>query len=191
MVKFKESRTAKNLLISYALESQANSRYLFFADKAEKDGYIQIAHIFSDVAGQELEHALRFFKFFNGGELEITASFRTGVIKTTHENLMASADLEHDVGTKMYPEFARIARKENFDRAADLWDAITIAENHHEKSFTRLADNVASGRAFERSAPVVWRCSNCGYLHEGNAAPEKCPACVKPSGYFELLCESW
>jgi len=189
--KFKESRTAKNLLISYAFESQANSRYRFFAAKAAQDGYVQIANFFEETAEQEFEHALRFFKFFNGGELEITATFPTGVIKDTYANLVASAELENNVGLNMYPEFSRIAREEKFERAADLWDAITVAENQHEKSFLTLAENIKSGKVFERDQEVVWRCNNCGYLHKGRVAPDKCPACVRTKDYFELLCEPW
>ena len=188
---FKKSQTAKNLLISFAFESQANHRYRFFADKAAKDGFIQIANIFEQTAEQEYEHALRFFKFFNGGELEITASFLTGVIKDTHANLLASADLEHKVGVSMYPEFAQIAREENYQRAADLWDAITVAERQHEKSFLALAQNIETGRVFERDEKRIWRCSNCGYLHHGERAPDKCPACIRPTGHFELFCEPW
>ena len=191
MGKFKESRTAKNLLISFAFESQATARYRYFADKAEEDGYIQVANLFEETADQEHEHGLRFFKFFNGGELEITASFLTGVIKTTYDNLVASADLENNVGTNMYPEFAKIAREENFDRAADLWDAITVAEIQHEKSFRKLAENIKSGAVFAREISMRWRCSNCGYIHQGMNAPDKCPACVRPVGYFELFCEPW
>jgi len=189
--KFKESRTAKNLLTSYAFESQANTRYHFFANKAEDDGYIQIADIFKEVADQEFEHALRFFKFFNGGELEITATFLTGVIKATYDNLIASANLENNVHTKLYPGFAAVAREENFERAAETWDAISIAEKQHEKSFLALAQNIKSGKIFKRNEKVIWRCRNCGYLHEGTDAPDKCPACVRPSGHFEILCENW
>ena len=191
MGKFKESRTAKNLLISFAFESQADARYRYFADKAAEDGYIQVANLFEEIAGQEHEHGLRFFKFFNGGELEITARFLTGVIKTTYDNLIASADLEHNVGSHMYPEFAKIARDENFDRAADLWDAITVAEKQHEKSFRKLAENIQSGAVFAREKRMQWRCSNCGYIHTGTQAPDVCPACVRPVGYFELFCEPW
>jgi len=191
VVKFKESRTAKNLLTSYAFESQANTRYHFFANKAEDDGYIQIADIFKEVADQEFEHALRFFKFFNGGELEITATFLTGVIKATYDNLIASANLENNVHTKLYPGFAAVAREENFERAAETWDAISIAEKQHEKSFLALAQNIKSGKIFKRNEKVIWHCRNCGYLHEGTDAPDKCPACVRPSGHFEILCENW
>jgi rubrerythrin len=189
--KFKESRTAKNLLISYAFESQANTRYNFFADKAENDGYIQIAAIFKETADQEFEHALRFFKFFNGGELEITATFLTGVIKTTYDNLIASADLENNVHTVLYPGFAAVAREENYERAAETWDTISVAEKQHEKCFLAFAQNIKTGKIFTQGEKVIWHCRNCGYLHEGTDAPDKCPACVRPSGYFEILSENW
>ncbi len=191
MGKFKESRTAKNLLTSYAFESQANTRYRFFSKKAEDDGYMQIAGIFQETADQEFEHALRFFKFFNEGELEITASFLTGAIRNTQDNLMSSAALENNVHTNLYPGFAVIAREENFGRAAETWDSIIVAERHHEKCFLALAENIRTGRIFKRDDPMVWRCRNCGFLHEGQEAPEKCPACVRPTGYFEFLKENW
>ena len=191
MGKFKESRTAKNLLVSFAFESQANNRYLFFANKSKEDVYIQIAKIFKETADQEFEHALRFFKFFNGGELEITATFLTGVIKNTYDNLLASASLENNVHTQLYPKFAEIARDENYERAAETWNAIIVAERHHEKCFLAFAENIRSGKICKRDEKAVWRCSNCGYLHEGSDVPEQCPACLRPSGYFELLCENW
>lgn len=191
MGKFRESRTAKNLLISYAFESQATTRYIFFSNKAKEDEYIQISKIFREIADQELEHALRFFKFFNGGELEVTSSFLTGVIKTTYDNLIASADLERHVHTDLYPGFSKIGREEGFGRAADFWDAISIAEAQHEKTFLALADNLKTGLIFSRNEKRVWRCSNCGYIHEGENAPEKCPACVRPVGFFELFAEAW
>ncbi len=189
MGKFKESRTAKNLLTSFAFEAQANNRYLFFANKAKEDGYIQTAGIFKETAEQEFEHGLRFFKFFNGGELEINATFLAGVVKSTYENLLASAALENNVHTNLYPKFAEIAREENYERAAKTWDAIIVAERHHEKLFLTLAENIRTDKITRRDKKVVWRCINCGYLHEGAEAPEQCPACVRPSGYFEVLCE--
>lgn len=190
MGKFKESMTAKNLLTSFAFESQANNRYLFFAKKAKEDGYIQTAKIFKETAEQEFEHGLRFFKFFNGGELEITASFLTGVIKSTYDNLLASAALENKVHTELYPMFSETARDENYMRAAETWDAIIVAEKHHEKCFLTLAENIQSGKIYTRDQKNIWRCINCGYLHEGTDAPEQCPACVRPAGYFEILCEN-
>ena len=155
-----------------------------FARQAREDGFIQ-------TADQECEHALRFFKFFNGGELEITGSFPAGAVKTTLENLVAAADGERFEHTEMYPGFAQIARDEGFERAADTWDAISVSEKQHEKRYRDLAANLAADRAFVRTEENVWRCRNCGYVHVGDAAPDKCPACVKPRGYFELLAENW
>ena len=191
MGKFRESRTAKNLLTSYAFESQATTRYSFFANQAERDGYIQIASIFRETAGQECEHALRFFKFFNGGELEITARFLTGVVNTTLDNLLSAADLEKFVHSELYPGFAKIGREEGFNRAADVWDAISVAEVQHEKTFRGLAANVETGNSFSRESSRIWRCINCGYIHGGQRAPEKCPACVRPSNYFEIFAPNW
>lgn len=191
MVAFRESQTAKNLLVSYAFESQATTRYTFFANQAETDGYIQIAGIFRETAGQECEHALRFFKFFNGGELEVTARFLTGVVRSTLDNLNDAADLERHVHSELYPGFARVAREEGFVRAADVWDAITVAEVQHEANFRALAANVQSGRAFSRDSEQTWRCINCGYIHHGPAAPETCPACVRPANYFERFDPTW
>jgi rubrerythrin len=189
--KFRESQTAKNLLTSFAGESQARNRYTYFARRAHEEGFVQIADIFEETAGQECEHALRFFKFFNGGEMEITWSFPAGVVKTTFENLLAAADGERYEHTQMYPGFAQIARDEGFQRAADTWQAISVSEKQHEKRYRELAANLAADRVFAREEEVVWRCRNCGYLHTGKAAPDKCPACVKPRGYFELLGENW
>lgn len=191
MAKFRDSRTARNLLTSYAFESQATTRYTFFSNRAAQDGYAQIAHIFKETADQECEHALRFFKFFNGGELEITASFLTGALKNTPDNLLASADLEHYVHTELYPGFAAVAREEGLYRAADVWDAIITAEVQHEKTFRALADNLETGRAFERTSKAKWRCRNCGFIHNGTSAPHTCPACVRPATSFELLAENW
>jgi rubrerythrin len=191
MGKFRESQTAKNLLLSFAGESQARNRYTYFARQAFEEGYVQIAEIFEETADQECEHALRFFKFFNGGELEITGSFPAGVIKTTHENLLAAADGEKFEHSQLYPGFAKIARDEGFDRAADTWDAISVSEKQHEKRYRELAGNIAADRVFKRDAEMTWRCRNCGYLHVGKEAPDKCPACVQPMDYFELLGENW
>ena len=191
MGKFRESQTAQNLLASFAGESQARNRYTYFASMAKKEGYIQIADIFEETAGHECEHALRFFKFFNGGELEITASYPTGVIKSTYENLLAAAEGEKFEHTELYPGFAKIAREEGFERAAETWDAISVSEKQHEKRYRDLAANILADKVFKRDGEVVWRCRNCGYLHTGLEAPDKCPACVHPQGYFELLGENW
>lgn len=191
MVKFRKSKTAVNLLTSFAGESQARNRYTYFARKAREEEYIQIADIFEETASHECEHALRFFKFFNGGEIEISWRFPAGVIKGTFENLVASADGERYEHTEMYPGFATIARQEGFERAADTWDAVSVSEKQHEKRYRELAGNIAADRTFSRTEAVVWRCRNCGYLHAGMEAPDKCPACVQPKGYFELLGENW
>lgn len=191
MGKFRESQTAKNLLLSFAGESQARNRYTYFSRQAIEDGYVQISDIFEETANQECEHALRFFKFFNGGELEITGSFPSGVIKSTYDNLIAAADGEKFEHSELYPSFAKIAREEGFERAADTWDAISIAEKQHEKRYRELAGNLAADRVFKRNEEKTWRCMNCGYVHVGEEAPDKCPACVHPREFFELLCENW
>ncbi len=191
MVKFRESQTAINLHTSFAAETQARTRYDFFADKAMTEGFVQIAKIFNETADQEFEHALRFFKFFNGGELEIKWIFPTGVIKDTHSNLLSAAALEKYVSEDMYAKFAIIAREEGFERAEDTFNHIIVAEKHHEKLYLELARNIATDRVFKKDEEKVWRCLSCGYIHTGKAAPEKCPACVKPAGFFELLCENW
>jgi rubrerythrin len=191
VVKFRDSQTAKNLLTSFAGESQARNRYTYFARRAGEEGYAQIADIFEETANQECEHALRFFKFFNGGEMEITWSFPAGAIRGTYENLVAAADGERFEHTDMYPGFADIARDEGFGRAAETWEAISVSEKQHEKRYRELAANLKADRVFHRDREMVWRCRNCGYLHTGNQAPEKCPACVKPRGVFELLAENW
>lgn len=187
MTSFRDSRTARNLLLSYSAESQARTRYNFFASQARDENLIQIARIFDETADQEYEHALRFFKFFNGGELEITGVFPAGVIKDTHANLLASAALELYVHDKMYGVFAEVAEEEGFQRAAETFHAINVAEKHHEKIFRRLAEDLITGRAFRQSPDAVWKCLNCGYLHEGATPPDKCPVCVKPPGFFAVL----
>jgi len=191
MVKFRDSQTAINLHTSFAAETQARTRYDFFANKARDDGYIQIAKIFNETANQEFEHALRFFKFFNGGELEIKWIFPTGVIKDTRANLLSAAALEKYVSEDMYARFAKVAEQEGFERAADTFNNIIVAEAHHEKLYLELARNIETDRVFQKDEEKVWRCLSCGYIHTGKSAPEKCPACVKPAGFFELLCENW
>ena len=191
MGKFRESQTAKNLLTSFAGESQARNRYTYFAHRAAEEGFEQIADIFEETANQECEHALRFFKFFNGGEMEITWTFPAGVIGSTYENLVAAADGERFEHTEMYPGFAKVANDEGFARAADTWMAISISEKQHEKRYRELAANLKADRVFRRDQNVVWRCRNCGYLHAGAEAPDKCPACVRKQAYFELLVKTW
>ncbi len=191
MGKLKGTQTEKNLLVSFAGESQARNRYTYFASAARKEGYIQIADIFEETADQEKEHAKRFFKFLEGGELEISASFPAGVIGTTLENLQEAAAGEHYEQAEMYPGFARVAREEGFEAIAMVWEAVSVAERQHEKRYRDLAANIEAGRVFSRPQPLVWRCRNCGYLHEGTEAPNSCPACAHPQSYFELLGENW
>ena len=191
MGRFFESRTAKNRLLPYSAEWQARTRYNIFARRAKDEGYIQIARLFDETADQEYEHALRFFKFFTGGELETTWTFPAGAIEDTRANLLSSAALEQHVSNEMYREFSRIAVEEGFQRAADTWDAIIVAEQHHEKLFLGLAENIARERVFQRGSEVAWKCLGCGYIHHGAEAPDKCPACVRPQGYFELLAHNW
>ena len=191
MAALKGSRTEKNLLASFAGESQARNRYTYFASQARKDGYIQIADIFEETANQEKEHAKRFFKFLEGGEVEIQWKFPAGVIGPTHENLLAAAAGENYEHTTMYPGFARVAREEGFEDVAKTLEAISVAERQHEKRYRDLAANVEAGRVFKRDRSVVWRCRNCGYLHEGKEAPTSCPACLHPQAHFELLGENY
>ena len=190
-MKFRESRTAVNLHTSFAAETQARTRYNFFAAKARDEGFIQIAKIFDQTADQEYEHALRFFKFFNGGELTINWSFPTGVIEDTYSNLLSAAALENYVSHDMYERFAKEAQEEGFERAEDTFNRIIVAEAHHEEMYLELADNIKKGRVLQREEEHTWRCLSCGYLHKGTSAPDKCPACVKPAGYFELLYKNW
>ena len=191
MPSLKGSQTEKNLLGSFAGESQARNRYTFFASQAKKDGYVQIADIFTETADQEKEHAKRFFKLLEGGEVEIVAAFPAGVVGSTLDNLKASAAGEHFEWSELYPGFAKIAREEGFEAAAMVWEMISIAEKQHEKRYVELAGNIEADRVFKRDQAVVWRCRNCGYLHEGTAAPELCPACAHPQAHFELLGENW
>ncbi len=187
----KGTQTEKNLLTAFAGESQARNRYTYFAGAAKKEGLVQISHIFEETANQEKEHAKRFFKFLEGGEIEISAAFPAGTIGTTLENLRAAAAGEEHEWTDMYPAFAKVAREEGFEEVAMAFDAIAIAEKQHGKRYKELADNLDAGRAFKRDGKVVWRCRNCGYLHEAEAAPNVCPACLHPQAHFELLGENW
>jgi len=183
--------TEKNLLTAFAGESQARNRYTFFASKARKEGFVQIAEIFEETANQEREHAKRLFKFLEGGEGEILAAFPAGVIGGTAENLKASAAGEHHEWETMYPEFAGIARQEGFENIAKLFEAIAVAEKQHENRYLGLLANIEAGTVFRKNKRVVWRCRNCGYLHEGEEAPKVCPACAHPQSHFELLAENW
>jgi rubrerythrin len=190
-MELKGSETEKNLLASFAGESQARNRYTYFASQARKDGYMQIADIFEETANQEKEHAKRFFSFLKGGEVEIVAGFPAGVVGGTLENLKAAAMGENYEHTVMYPAFAKIAKEEGFEEIARLWTAVGVAEKQHEKRYHDLGENIEKGRVFKRGEKVVWRCRNCGYIHEGPEAPQSCPACAHPQAYQELLGENW
>ncbi len=190
-MELKGSRTEKNLMAAFAGESQARNRYTYYASAAKKEGLVQISEIFTETADQEKEHAKRLFKLMEGGKAEITASFPAGVIGDTMENLRAAAAGENYEWTDMYPGFAEVAREEGFDNIAGIFEAIAVAEKQHERRYKTLADNIENGMVFKRGNAVVWRCRNCGYLHEAEVAPEVCPACAHPQAYFELLGENW
>jgi len=191
MKSIKGTRTEHNLLASFAGESQARNRYTYFASAAKKEGLVQISKIFEETANQEKEHAKRFFSFLEGGAVEITAAYPAGVIGSTLENLKASACGENEEWSELYPEFARIAREEGFEQVAVLWENVSVAEKQHEKRYADLARNLEEGKVFKRNGKVVWRCINCGFIHEADEAPTLCPACLHPQAHFELLGENW
>ena len=191
MDKLNGSQTEKNLIASFAGVAQARNRYTYFASRARKEGLVQIALIFEETANQEKEHAKRFFEQLKGGEVLVETSFPAGVISSTADNLKAAAAGENGEWTQMYPGFAKVAREEGFEGAAKIWDAVSIAEKQHEKRYLDLLSNVNLGKVFKKDKPVVWRCINCGYLHEGTEAPLSCPACAHPQAYYELLAENW
>ncbi|HEY6007476.1 MAG TPA: rubrerythrin family protein [Geobacteraceae bacterium] len=188
----KGTKTEKNLLTAFAGESQARNRYTYYATKAKAEGYVQISDIFEETANQEREHAKRLFKFLEGGEVEISAAFPAGVFgAATTANLRAAAAGEHYEQSEMYPGFAATAREEGFPEIAAVFMAIAVAEKQHEKRYLDLLANIEANRVFQREETVVWRCRNCGYLHEGTGAPDKCPACDHAKAHFELLGENW
>ncbi len=190
-MQLKGSQTEKNLLTAFAGESQARNRYTYFAGKARKEGFVQIALIFEETANQEREHAKRYFKFLEGGEAEVQWSFPAGKIGTTAENLKEAAAGEHGEWTEMYPGFAKVAREEGFEAVAKAFEMISVAEKQHEKRYLDLLANVEAGKVFKKDKKTTWRCLNCGYLHEGEEAPNKCPACEHPQAHFEVLGENW
>ena len=190
-MQLKGTKTEENLLTAFAGESQARNRYTYFASQAKKDGFVQIQSVFEETADQEKEHAKRLFKFLQGGDVEISAAFPAGVIGTTAENLKAGAGGENHEWTTMYPDFAQVAREEGFDEIAAVFEAIAVAEKQHEARYLGLLKNVETGTVFKKPETVVWRCRNCGYLHEGPEAPDICPACAHAQAHFELLAENW
>ena len=186
MKSLKGTKTEQNLLKAFAGESQAKMRYEYFAKQAKKEGLEQISAIFTETALNEKEHAKIFFKFLEGGMCQITASYPAGIIGTTLENLKASANGENEEWTELYPEFAKVAEKEGFKDIAKAFTQIAKVEKAHEERYIKLYENLEAGKVFERNDKIIWKCRNCGYLHEGKKAPNKCPACLHPQAYFEI-----
>ncbi|MDQ1262408.1 MAG: Rubrerythrin [Euryarchaeota archaeon] len=189
MKSLKGTKTENNLMTAFAGESQARNRYSFFASQAKKEGYEQIAAIFLDTADNEKEHAKVLFKLLEGGEAEVSAHFPAGVIADTSANLLGAAEGERYEYAEMYPSFAQIAQSEGFAEIAKTFLNIAVAERGHERRYLALKRNLDEGAIFKRDDKVVWRCRNCGYLHEGNAAPDECPACKHEQAYFEVFGE--
>ena len=187
----KGTRTEQNLLKSFAGESQARNRYTYFASVAKDEGYRQIEAIFQETADQEKEHAKRFFKFLEGGDLEITASYPAGVIGTTAENLKAAADGEYCEAEELYPEFSKVAEEEGFKEIATAYNNIIKAEKEHERRYLKLLERVESGKYFERDEEIYWQCRNCGFVVKAKKAPAKCPACDHPQEHFEPMRDNY
>ena len=187
----KGTQTERNLLAAFAGESQARNRYTFSASVARKEGYEQIANIFIETAGNEKEHAEIFFKYLEGGDVEITAAYPAGIVGDTRTNLEAAADGEKFEWSKLYADMEKVAREEGFADIATSFKEIAEVEEFHEKRYRKLAQNVARGEVFKRSTPVKWHCTNCGYVHEGSEAPELCPACKHARSYYEVLAENY
>jgi rubrerythrin len=194
MSKLKGTKTEQNLLKAFAGESQARNRYTYFASVAKKEGYEQISAIFQETADNEKEHAEIFFKHLKHSEgmpVEITAMYPAGVIGKTKENLLAGAEGEKEEHTILYPEFARIAEEEGFKDVAKSFLEIAKVEAQHEKRYRKLLENVENKKVFKKDAPITWKCRNCGHVHEGDEAPDECPACKHPQSYFEILAENY
>ncbi len=189
MKSLKGTQTEKNILTAFAGESQARNRYTYFSKQARKDGYVQIANIFEETANHEKEHAKRLFKFLEGGEVEIQASYPSGKIGTTMENLHEAAAGENHEHQVMYPEFAKTAREEGFPEVADAMEAIAISEQFHERRYRNFIANIDKGSVFKKDKEVTWKCQNCGYTHKGPEALEECPSCAHPQAHFEVLCD--
>jgi rubrerythrin len=187
----KGTQTERNLLAAFAGESQARNRYTFFAGVARSKGYEQIANIFTETAGNEKEHAEVFFKYLEGGDVEITATYPGGVIADTKANLEAAADGEKLEWTKIYADFEKTAREEGFEEIAGSFKEIAEVEEFHERRYRKLAKNLAEGEVFKKKVAVKWHCTNCGYIHEGVEAPKQCPACKHAQAYYEVLAENY
>lgn len=187
----KGTETEKNLMHSFAGESQARMRYTYFASTAKKEGFEQISAIFTETADQEKEHAKRMFKYLEGGMVEVTAQFPAGVIGTTLDNLKAAAAGEHSEWYTDYPAFAEIAEKEGFPEIAKMYRNISVAEKAHEERYLAFVKNLEEGKVFEKDGEYIWQCRNCGYLHTGKSAPKTCPACLHPQAHFEIKKENY
>lgn len=187
----KGTKTEKNLLKAFAGESQARNRYTYFASAAKKEGYEQIANIFLETAENEKEHAKVFFKYLEGGDVEITASYPAGIIKGTKTNLEAAAAGENMEWTLLYSDFAQVAKSEGFSEVAGSFEQISKAERFHESRYRKLISNIANKEVFKKKASIKWHCINCGYITEGNEAPKECPACKHPQSYYEVLAENF
>jgi len=187
----KGTRTEKNLLAAFAGESQARNRYTYFASAARKEGFEQIANIFTETAENEKEHAKVFFKHLEGGDVEVTAMYPAGVVGKTKENLEAAAAGENMEWTTIYQDFAKIARDEGFPEIARSFEQIAKVERFHESRYRKLINNVAEGEVFKKKKAIQWHCINCGFVHEGEEAPKQCPACLHPQSYYEVLAENF
>lgn len=187
----KGTKTEQNLLKAFAGESQARNRYTYFASQARKEGYMQIANIFEETAGNEKEHAKIFFQYLEGGDVEITAAYPAGMIKDTRANLEAAAAGEKLEWTTLYADFGAVAKEEGFPEIANAFKQISEVEKFHEARYRKLISNVANGEVFKRNTKMKWHCSNCGYIFEGNEPPKECPACKHPQAYYELLAENY
>ena len=187
----KGTKTEQNLLKAFAGESQARTRYTFFASVAKKEGYEQVAAVFLETAEQEKEHAKRFFKFLEGGSLEITASYPAGIIGTTTQNLLEAAEGELEEWDVLYSEFEKVAREEGFPQVATAFKMIAQVEKEHERRYRKLLANILDGTVFKKAEPIKWQCRNCGYVHEGAGAPQTCPACLHPQAFFEPMKQNY
>ena len=191
MKSVKGTKTEKNLLKSFAGESQARNRYTYFASVAKKEGYEHISAIFTETADNEKEHAKRFFKFLEGGDLEITATYPAGKIATTFDNLIAAANGENEEHTILYPEFAKVADEEGFDEIASVYRFISMVEAEHERRYRALADNIKKDKVFKKDGSIKWRCRNCGYVYNSKEAVDLCPACAHPKAYQEVAADNY
>ena len=195
MKTLKGTRTAENLMKSFAGECQARTRYTYYASIAKKQGYVQISNIFMETAEQEKEHAKKFYKYlkevFVDEMIEITASYPVSFHEDTMANLKAAAAGENEEWTELYPEFAKVAREEGFEAIAITFERVSEVEKRHEARYNKLAKNIEEGKVFKKDEKVLWKCLNCGHIHEGEEAPKVCPTCVHPQGYFEVFVEAY